>query len=171
MPGHPTFCQRSMNNLAVEPRTKLLPAGRHQADLETIYKVFVENAPNRKKREQIFGAFTAWIEEINAVLPEHLLWVNGGFVTYKEKPPKDIDVVIITKKVHIEAFPADRVTDLLTQNGPPRIQPMAKLVDAHLSANSTSAKLYWIDLWGRVLIPGTQDRLVGQEKGFVEVVI
>ena len=114
-----------MNNLVVDPHAKTLPMGIHKADLSTLKKVFVTDAPSPEKRDQIFSAFLAWIGQIQGILPEFGLWVNGGFVTYKDIPPKDIDVVVYTRPEYIDAFPRDRQLDLLTRgDGTTRIQPM-----------------------------------------------
>lgn len=160
-----------MTGLVIDPNSNRLPIGRHRADLATLKRVFVDEAPHAELRAQIFSAFTVWVSQIHILLPEYCLWVNGGFVTHKAEPPADIDVVVFASQGSIDAFPKEKRDDLFTKTGSPRRQPMGGLVDAFLSDPCKEQRRNWYEFWGLVKDPITLVPAPGQIKGFVEVIL
>lgn len=149
-----------------------LPAGRHQATFDDLRQRFVEEAPNRARRELIFRALLVYADIVRSLLPEARLWINGGFVTHKPEAPKDIDVVIVSEApatVTIEQVAPLLTLQAVASERPKleveRLQPVGGLIDAFF-ANATVRDLldYWDGHWSKV--NGAPDT---ERKGYVEV--
>ena len=104
------------------------------------------------------------------------LWVDGGFVTHKQSPPADVDVVLRAKDSVIDQLNASEQTSfssLLTEHTEQgvRIQPMGGLVDAFFSPRSQPDRtLYWREMWSKVKAPDGST-VSNLEKGFLEVTL
>ncbi len=72
----------------------LLPLGVHQADLPDLYERLVLDAPNRERRELLFGALSTHLKLVQDIVPAGLIWIGGSFCAMDAKPPHDVDVVI-----------------------------------------------------------------------------
>lgn len=155
--------------LEISSSTGHLAPGRHLATMAELEQVFVRDAPFEKQRAAIFAAFTIWVDQILDVVPSiRTLWVNGGFVTHKGWAPADIDVVAL--KPVIVKHPTDtvRLHTLLTHLGPPKVQPMAGLVDGFLATVAPTDSDYWDRKWTAV-VDQAKHLVPGAEKGYVEV--
>ena len=162
----------------------LLPAaqGPYVCTLDEVHEQFVTNAPHRAVRERIFEALRLWIDLAEDVFGPGRLWINGGFVTHKPHPPKDVDIAFLP---HVPlavdaaiktgaAFQLLTVQDLLFSRPAPgghlqRMQPVGGLVDAFLAdvRVPTDAEI-WFDIWSSVKdLDG--EMIVGARKGFLEV--
>lgn len=136
--------------------------------------MFVKAAPNSEHRERIFAAFELWVASVQSLCPAAILWVNGGFVTYKQEPPKDVDVIALCKPGELNALSdADmaRFEALLTVNEPnkPRIQPMGGLVDGFfVPRGDIPGTLYWQNAWGSIYGPDGKP-IPNETKGYLEV--
>jgi hypothetical protein len=149
-----------------------LPEGRHEATLDEIRERFVEEAPNRARRDLIFRALLVYADIVRSLFPEARLWINGGFVTHKSEAPKDVDVVIVSEAP--DTVTIEQVAPLLTLQGVAseqprlgieRLQPVGGLVDGFFANASMSDLLdYWDGQWSRV--NGAPDT---ERKGYVEV--
>lgn len=122
-----------------------------------MWQLFVENAPNRSRREAIMYAFVAWRASVTRLLPSHQLWVDGGFVTHKPEAPNDLDVAIMLRGDDLNKFTSPEQAEferLLTYTDPTskrRIQPMAGLIDGHYGVRGNpDSTTYWYDWWQRV---------------------
>lgn len=152
-----------------------LPPGRHQADLEEVRERFVAAAPCRQHRELVFEGLLLHLKLLERIGGPGRVWVNGGFVTHKNAPPADADLVYLCRDwQHLEAMlDHDGIYQLLTLQGVlasaptmvsiRRIQPVGGLVDAFLAP--PEAEEYWHGLWSRV------KNVPDAVKGYVEVVI
>ena len=106
------------------------------------------------------------------------MWIDGGFVTYKPTPPKDVDLVYLCRDVSHMAVMllSDSIAELITLGdvifgfpfaaGVKRLQPVGGLVDAFLAL--PSAQMYWATQWSMIKGPDGK-RVPGTRKGFVEV--
>jgi len=160
-----------------------LPPGRHPATMSEIAHIFVERAPHRARRRLIFDAFDVYTRLVAELLPGSYVWVNGGFVTHKADPPKDIDLVIVVNPTSASpTLTLNQLLPLLTQTnidmddrvGPqpggrlqtPVLHPMGGLVDAYLVTAGNAAMLtYWDDWWSKV------NGNPAAVKGYLEVTI
>jgi hypothetical protein len=152
----------------------LLPPGRYVCTLAEIRESFVDGAPNQDRREMVFSAFGTYAELVRQVLPGSVLWVDGGFVTHKNDPPKDVDVLILMDP-GISGISDEALAPLLTTgnvtftwpvtSGTRRLQPMGGLVDAFLVPADDAAKTAWWDGWWSSVngVPGS--------KGYLEVAL
>lgn len=144
--------------------------GRCVATLDEVARVFVESAPNPEVRGRLFNALVAWIDSVHAVVQTDRIWVDGGFLTHKQSPPSDIDVVAFVKP-DLLTEEANAALDLLRtrdENGR-RIQPMGGRIDGFIDPAGTTQKFYWVGEWARVRHPVTRETWIGKTKGFVEV--
>lgn len=159
----------------------LLPAADapYQATIDEVRAAFVAGQPCELHREQLFSAFRLHTAQMRSI-GFNRVWVDGGFVTRKLSPPKDIDLVYPAASTeHLRlALTTPGIEALLTQRdviiGRPmsvaseRVQPMGGLVDAFLC--SPAKYDYWLDMWSRVKRPdGTTD--YSERKGFLEVAL
>lgn len=83
--------------IAVDPSTGLLTPGMQSCSWGEIVTTFVENAPNRPRRELQMKALEVYVARIDELLPDSTLWLDGGFASLKPDPPFDIDVVVVAK--------------------------------------------------------------------------
>lgn len=79
----------------IDPVTGLLPAGIHPCSWAEFAEVFVEHAPHAEHRRRRLRALEVWIECLDDLLPGATLWIDGGFVSHKQNPPFDIDVLAV----------------------------------------------------------------------------
>ncbi len=82
---------------AVDPATGFLPPGIHTCTWAEFEHTFVDNAPNPDHRRKRLRALEVFVDCLDDLLPDATLWLDGGFVSYKEDPPFDIDVVAVVK--------------------------------------------------------------------------
>ncbi|MFD3571577.1 DUF6932 family protein [Streptomyces sp. NPDC058667] len=161
----------------------MLPVGRHPATLEEIHDVFVANAPNRSHRERLYSALELYAGLVQDLLPRATLWVDGGFCTYKTKPPKDIDLALVASSRLTRHFDEEewrRMSQLLTlqhlsAQAPPtlasRVQPMGGLIDAFLVEEEDPADIaLWDYNWS--LVKDDDGKIIeGERKGYLEVAL
>lgn len=166
------------------PCTVLAP---HPATLKEVSDHFVDAAPHREVRAELFSALELYAGLVWSILPSARLWVDGGFASHKTwAAPGDIDVVIVASLNEASVLTSgelERLTALLTLQDvsaaspeltADRIQPMGGLIDGFIivddGAEAGRASMeYWFDLWSRVKGPnGPMDPSC--RKGFVEVV-
>lgn len=144
--------------------------GRYVATLDEVAKVFVSGAPNSEIREGLFQALIAWIDSVHAVVETDRIWVDGGFLTHKQEPPSDIDVVAFVKPALLTEKADAELNPLRTHkhNGQ-RIQPMGGRIDGFVEPAGSEQKVYWVKEWTQVRHPVTRETWIGKAKGFVEV--
>src|SRR5690242_3170916 len=107
---------------------------RHRTTLPEIDQYFVVEAPCSEQRRRVFTAFSTWVELLRGLSPNAILWINGGFATYKSDPPKDVDVAALIGKNDMNSWTLDQqvtfetlLTDVRSDGT--RLQPMGGLVD------------------------------------------
>lgn len=150
--------------------------------MDEIREVFVDAAPNRERRELIFEAFDLYARLIWTYWPDARLWVNGGFVTYKDSAPHDIDVVFLvpsselTRVLHTEVDPLGLLT-LLGVNADqprlvaPRVQPFGGLIDSFFCPSDVPVAVEtWRDRWSMAPTVDGSGYRTDIEKGFLEVI-
>jgi hypothetical protein len=162
---------------------KMLPAGIHQASLDEVEELFVEQAPFRDERREIWSAFQLYVGMLRKLVPSATIWVDGGFVTHKTWAPADMDLAVLLDGSHVSALTPEqlqRLTQLMTLQGvrvtspltaAARLQPMGGLIDAFvLEASDPHGRQFWESTWSRVY---DQNKVLvpGKSKGFVEVVV
>jgi hypothetical protein len=157
----------------------LLPPGTHRADLPDIYDRFVLDAPDRQRRELLFGALSTHLRLIQTIIPVGRVWINGSFCTRAAWPPNDVDVVIHPADWQAleGAPPAIRASlhGLTTLQGvvvtvPPaeisRLKPMGGAVDAFVCY--PGHERIWHNRWTTVTdLDGNV--ITGRMKGYAEV--
>ncbi len=158
---------------AFEDGAWYLPQGLHAATLDEIEERFVVDAPFSDRRHIVFDAFRLWHGIITGILPGARFWVDGGFVTHKAwAAPSDVDVTVMLRPDDLNKLTAheqSRLDPMFTKNGPPRQRPMSGLVDAFVCVRGDVDKtLYWREHWSTVL-DEKRARVIGAQKGFVEV--
>lgn len=157
---------------SLDAKGRLVP-GRHRTTLPEIEQFFVEEAPCSEHRRRVFTAFTTWVELLRGLSPSAILWINGGFATYKNEPPKDVDVAALIGKNDINSWTAgQQVTfeTLLTdvRSDGTRLQPMGGLVDGFYAVRGDiDQSVVWHESWSAVYVNGVQS--VGESKGYLEV--
>ena len=107
-------------------------------------------------------------------------WIDGGFVTDKDWPPKDVDIAyVMANERYIEAVQSEHAslwTLLNVSAGQPRlavvdrVQPMGGLVDAFPVVDAEALTKIWFDRWSTVK-NRSGGILAGERKGFVEVTL
>lgn len=151
-----------------------LPAGRHQAQMADIEKLFVTGAPHSAHRRRIFTALELYADRCREYFPEARLWVDGGFVTHKSEPPKDVDVVVVASAVS-PGVTEDQALTLMTLTevsakhqsesvAAARLQPFGGFVDGFIISGSPANQNFWHDFW-----QGVRDS--EHRKGYVEVLL
>lgn len=138
-----------------------------------MYRVFVEEAPGRERRQVIWDAFDLWLDRIEAIVRPVSLWIDGSFVTYHTEYPSDIDVLswirsedaLFLSEKQQQEFHA-LMTDPTIGH---RVQPMSGLVDAFMAADGSPKDLrMWRSLWER---PSHVSLDELSNKGFLEVIL
>ncbi|WP_416959511.1 DUF6932 family protein [Streptomyces sp. Agncl-13] len=157
----------------------LLPPGRHISSMAEIEEIFVEAAPHSTHRRRIFRAFQLYADMIGDILEHGTFWVDGGFCTYKEAPPDDLDLAVLidpslplTDKDHeklIPLFTLQGVEAELPQLRANRVQPMGGLIDSFVViAGVVEQEEYWDGIWSKVKGPDGEPA-PGAIKGYLEV--
>lgn len=150
--------------------------------IEEIFERFVVNADHAKKqRERLYAALDLHLNLIRRKFGAGTrAWIDGGFVTNKDWPPKDIDVAYLMETDrYVEAVQPGNAalwTLLSVSAGQPRlavvdrVQPMGGLIDAFPVVNAEATTKIWFDRWASVKnrAGGIVD---GERKGFVEVTL
>lgn len=159
-------------SFSLDAKGRLVP-GRHRTTLPEIEEFFVDAAPCTAQRRTVFTAFTTWVELLRGLSPTAILWINGGFATYKPEPPKDVDVAALINKNDINQWTGDQQVTfetLLTEvrPGKARIQPMGGLVDGFFAIRGdVDQSVVWHETWSSVYVNGV--KIVGESKGYLEV--
>ncbi len=157
-----------------------LPPGRHPASLEDIELIFVKRAPHADHRDLLFRTLTVYLDMVQQLLPRGSAWVDGGFCTYKDAAPHDVDITLLVPRSRAEdmAF-IEQFLPLLTLKDvhaeepvsfmSPRMQPMGGKIDAFLCvAGDPAQEQYWDTVWSSV--KGSDGEIVdGETKGYLEV--
>ena len=159
----------------------LLPPGIYPASMSDIYERFVEDAPQRDRREILFSALSFYMTVMERFVPSGRAWIDGGFGTQKGVAPHDVDVVVLPADWNaLGSLPEEDHNDflgLLTLQDiiigsfdPPewwaRLQPIGGALDGFVCQPGSEA--VWEGTWSSVkgddgfIIPGVK-------KGFVEV--
>lgn len=149
-----------------------LPAGKHRCSLDDMESLFVKRAPHSEHRASLLTSFKEWHKAILELVPDHTLWIDGGFVTYKDEPPQDIDVVVVARNREslnsLKAEEQAKLQALLTHvAGDDRViqKPMGGAVDAYIAFRSDPDNTsYWFEFWQGVRDDDTA------RKGFLEVI-
>jgi hypothetical protein len=152
---------------------RLLP-GRHRTTLQEIEQFFVDGAPHRERRRLIYRGFVTWLEILRTLCPNVTLWIDGGFTTHKDVPPKDVDVTAIISVSDLNSMDEDQQNtfdSLMTKVGGPnehRVQPMGGLVDGFYAVRGQpDGIIFWHNTWSAVYVDGAE--VVGELKGYLEV--
>lgn len=159
-------------NFSLDAKGRLVP-GRHRTTLLEIEKFFVADAPCAVHRKSVFAAFTIWVDLLRDLSPTAILWINGGFATYKTEPPKDVDVAALISKTEMNSWTEDQqmsFDSLLTTIRPDgsRLQPMGGLVDGFYAVRGDiDQSVVWHDSWSSVYMNGVKS--AGESKGYLEV--
>lgn len=161
-----------------------LPPGRHVATREELLVKFVYEAPHVEHRQRIFRALMAHAARMRVHFPVFTMWIDGGFVTHKKAPPKDVDVAYFVDPASVsESLTDEELNALITHVDPwrpridvqthahvgfdpiGRIQPAFGLMDAFVvRLGDPVAEEIWHRNWSRQYEPGLKP------KGYLEVV-
>lgn len=158
----------------------LLPPGAHQADLPDLYERFVVDAPERERRELLFGALTTHLRLLRTIIPSGRAWIDGSFCTRTARPPNDVDVVIhpsdwltLEKSPpHVRASLYSLTTlQVVSAVLPPiadlsRLQPMGGVIDAFVCYPGQEDT--WRVRWTSVT-DADGNVITGKSKGYAEV--
>jgi len=170
----------------IDPETRLLPPradkSPYPTTIEEVRQVFVVDAPFPQRRAMIFAAFELYARILWMYLPNARLWLNGGFVTYKNVAPHDLDVAFLADSSDLTAV-FSRESDalsLLTFQGVSavapnmanvkRLQPIAGLIDSFMvQADNPLAVQTWKDRWSIASTPDGDGYRRDLFKGYLEV--
>lgn len=165
-------------NLLGDDGNLLYSPSPHEASLTDLFEAFVQNAPFREARQEIYRALEFYSELVWRRFPHARLWINGGFTTHKPwAAPNDADVVVLVPE---HEFDIDEFSDIapfltiqrVTVGSPSftaeRIQPMGGLIDGFVVVDNPANQFIWGDTWSRV--KGPDGNLIPDgRKGYVEV--
>jgi hypothetical protein len=84
----------------------LLPAGLHRATLDEVHERCVGHT--MLEREQLFQNLSVCLDEFLSVNLSTVVWIDGSFAQRRSDPPKDIDILLISKADHLNSFDAVR---------------------------------------------------------------
>ncbi|RBY87084.1 hypothetical protein DQ244_17245 [Blastococcus sp. TBT05-19] len=134
--------------------------------------LFVDQAPHTEHRRSLYRALQGWLNSMRTLLPTGgTAWLNGGFVTHKTSPPKDVDVVLMVHDADVMGLtPTDEilVRSQLTDRSA-GTQPMGGLVDAFIAQHGNAREeLIWDTTWSAVK-DDTGLIVPGAAKGYLEV--
>jgi hypothetical protein len=151
----------------------------YKGTLEELHERFVVESPShQEERALIFRALLLHLELLVAVGGPGAVWVDGGFITYKDVAPHDIDLVYLCRdeshmgmmlrspEIYSLLTIADVIMDFPVAGGLRRLQPVGGLVDAFLTL--PEGQMYWAAQWAKIKGPDG-NRVPGTRKGFVEV--
>lgn len=157
-----------------------LQPGVYPMTMDTLYEVFVEQAPNQKCRRVLYSALRLHLDILTEVGGPSTVILGGGFISHRPSAPTDVDLVYFCRdSEHLATILADDAgLSLLTlQNGYiakpamfgfKRLQPVGGKVDAFLT--TPRREHYWRGLWSTVKGTGENgDPRV--ERGYVEVAL
>ncbi|MGU3652516.1 DUF6932 family protein [Mycolicibacterium sp. A43C] len=151
----------------------------YKGTLDELHQRFVAESPTHNdERARIFSALVVHLELLEDVGGPASVWVDGGFITYKEAAPHDVDLVYLCRDEHHmgtmlrspDVFTlltmADVIIGFPVEVGLQRLQPVGGLVDAFLTI--PEGQMYWAAQWAKIKGPDG-NRVPGTRKGFVEV--
>jgi hypothetical protein len=147
--------------------------------LAELHERFVVQSPaHQDVRARVFRALELHLELLLEVGGPAKVWIDGGFVTYKAAPPKDVDLVYLCRddKHMGDMLRANGIIELLTlqdvifafpfAGAARRVQPVGGLVDAFLA--TPPDQMFWASWWSKLKGPDGKP-VPGTRKGFVEV--
>ena len=151
----------------------------YSTTLDEVHSRFVESATTaRAQRERLFRALELHVEQVRRRFGTGIrAWIDGGFVTDKDWPPKDIDVAYVmpvdryidaSRPEHASLWTLQSVSALSPSLHTARLQPMGGMIDAFPAVDVPSQTDYWHDNWSGVT-DRSGERIEGERKGFVEV--
>ncbi len=158
-----------------------LPPGIHPATMGEVQVRFVEEAPFPDVRRTIFTGLELYMHVLQSKISHGAIWLDGGCVSHKAWPPKDVDLVVLVEGATLSGLQPDdwqTLFQLVTlQNvrsaqpavATPWVQPMGGLIDAFIiEASDPASRKLWEGLWSSVT---DQSKAVvpHKVKGFVEV--
>jgi hypothetical protein len=78
----------------VDPQSGFLPPGIHPYSWDDFVRVFVDGAPHPEHRRKRLAALEVYLDCLAELFPQSTLWLDGGFVSHKQDPPFDIDILV-----------------------------------------------------------------------------
>jgi hypothetical protein len=149
----------------------LVPDGKIISTLETLHKEFVIKIPS-DRRKQIFDLYLKYNEDLIRCCGQKALkqWIDGSFVTKKEKP-EDIDVVTFLDTKLVTTL-GNKLNDFLSPNSEIIYGVDAYIIETHLENNPKqfyyeSDYAYWYDFFTKT----RRNRGNRLSKGFLEITI
>lgn len=163
----------------------------YRASLDEIESHFVDLAPEatRDRRGLIMRAVRLHCDIVSRVAfkqdaaPPRIL-LDGGFVTWKNKPPQDADLVVIVPPSLFKHFRKDSLLPLWTLSGVDatlgadggrvntgELRPGFGLTDCYVAPALAATVAHWHTWWSAVRDPDTRLVVDGAHKGYVEVVL
>lgn len=102
-----------LNNLSSSDHShdSLLDAGIHSLDMESLYKIAVENFENSKRRKLLFRSLCNFLSSLPCAAIVKELWIDGSFLTLKDEP-NDIDILLILDETIINGLPPHQEASL-----------------------------------------------------------
>lgn len=157
----------------------LLPPGAHRAEMPDLYDRFVLDAPNRQRREILFGALTTHLQILRMIIPAGMMWIDGSFCTRRQLPPDDVDVVVhpadwealkgVSAETKARLYALLTLQDVAAREPPvdlSRLQPVGGALDAYLCYPGQEAT--WDYQWSKVL-NADGSVIADRKKGYAEV--
>lgn len=163
----------------------------YRATLDEIEEHFVDAAPEEARFRRglimralrLFCDITTKIAENQNVTLDIL--INGGFTTWKEAPPRDVDVAVFIPPASFAHFTKEPLLPLWTLSDASAtlggdgglkvasadLIPGFGLTDCYVAPDLPAARQRWHNNWSAVRHPETREIVEGAKKGYVEVVM
>lgn len=158
------------------------------ASLDEIETHFVEGAPEptRRRRALIMRALRLHVDVVTRIADKHgtavTILLNGGFVSWKPKAPRDADLVVLVPPAVYPLFvqppmlPLWTLSDVsatLGQRGGDVhvdvLRPGFGLADCYVNPDLPANRRNWHETWSAARDLNTDDVVEGPHKGYIEI--
>lgn len=103
--------------MSVSSHEPLFDCGIHDIDIKDLFGVCVKQFNNNEYRRKMFERFATYYWMLSELDLYCELWIDGSFVTKKEQP-KDIDIVLIVNRSHLNYLNEDNARSFYSLTDP-----------------------------------------------------
>jgi hypothetical protein len=127
----------------------IFPTGLQPILEADIDQHFVAPFGSSRSRKQLGVGLRNYIDQLRTLNIPVELWIDGSFATHKQDP-KDVDLVVLVSKVHLDSLDASKKSKLNSLVGNTAHTKKVFGCDAYfVVAESAASQAYWLNLFGR----------------------